>query len=424
MTNSPAALLASAFFAALMVSLSIKLWLLWRQIRHVAAHRNCVPSAFAERISLDDHRKAADYTLAKARAAFAPLLAETALIFWLTAGGGLQLIHESTAEQFDGLHYGVVLIVLTLALSSLVDLPFALHRQFVIEARFGFNRMSIGLFVSDLIKQATLSTALGVPLIYAVLWLMSHMGDAWWLYVWLLWTGFNLFILWAYPAFIAPLFNKFSLLTDANLIERIEKLLSRCGFRSKGLFVMDGSKRSAHGNAYFTGLGNNKRIVFFDTLIERLSPNETEAVLAHELGHFRHRHIIQRMALMFGGALGFLWLLAQLMQTDWFFSGLGVSVQNTALALLLFMFALPQFLFPLSPLGSMLSRRHEYQADRYAAQHASTRDLASALVKLYQDNAATLTPDPVYSSFYDSHPPAALRIRALQESSARSAELC
>lgn len=418
MPNSPAALLGSAFLAALLVSLSLKLWLLWRQMRHVAAHRANVPPAFADRIALADHQKAADYTLAKARHAILPIFVDLGLALWLTLGGGLQVLHEFAAVRVDGIHQGVALIALVALLSSLIDLPFALHRQFVIEARFGFNRMTLSLFVTDLFKQAALAAAFGLPLLYAVLWLMERMGDAWWLYVWLLWTGFNLLMLWAYPAFIAPLFNKFSPLSDAALVERIEKLLARCGFRSKGLFVMDGSKRSAHGNAYFTGLGNNKRIVFFDTLIERLSPAETEAVLAHELGHFRHRHIVQRMVLMFGGALGFLWLLAQLMHADWFFAGLGVSAQSTALALLLFSIALPPFLFPLSPLGSLLSRRHEYQADRYAARYAAADDLVSALVKLYQDNASTLTPDPVYSSFYDSHPPAALRIRALQTLSA------
>lgn len=421
MTTTPAALLGTAFLTALLISLSIKLWLLWRQMRHVAAHRATVPAAFADRISLTDHQKAADYTLAKARTAIAPLFTELGLVLWLTLGGGLEWLHTVTANHFSGLHYGVVLIVTTMMFFSIIDLPFSLHRQFVIEARFGFNRTTVGLFVTDLVKQTALSAALGIPLLYAVLWLMNQMGYAWWLYVWMLWTGFNLLMLWAYPAFIAPLFNKFSPLADAALAERIEKLLTRCGFRSKGLFVMDGSKRSAHGNAYFTGLGNNKRIVFFDTLIERLTPSETEAVLAHELGHFRHRHIVQRMVLMFGGALGFLYLLAQLMQAPWFFAGLGVTVQNTALALLLFMFALPPFLFPLSPMGSLLSRRHEYQADRYAAQHAAASELISALVKLYQDNAATLTPDPVYSSFYDSHPPAALRIRALQTATVSAA---
>ena len=410
-----------AFLTALVLSFSIKLWLLWRQMRHVTAHRAEVPEAFADRVSLAEHQKAADYTLAKARSSIFPTLTELVLVLGLTLGGGLQHLHEIVSAQFTGLHYGVALIVLTMTLFSLIDLPFALHRQFVIEARFGFNRMSLGLFMTDLIKQTALSAALGVPLLYCVLWLMNQMGDAWWMYVWALWTGFNLLMLWAYPAFIAPLFNKFSPLADTALAARIENLLSRCGFRSNGLFVMDGSKRSAHGNAYFTGLGNNKRIVFFDTLIERLTPSETEAVLAHELGHFRHRHIAQRMVLMFGGALAFLWLLAQLMHAPWFFAGLGVTTQNTALALLLFMFALPPFLFPLSPLSSLLSRRHEYQADRYAAKHTAATDLVSALVKLYQDNAATLTPDPVYSSFYDSHPPAALRIGALQNTTPSAA---
>jgi len=418
MTEPSAALLANAFLFALMLTLSIKLWLIWRQIHHVAMHRGQVPAAFAERIPLADHQKAADYTLAKSRAAVLPLIVDTFLLLWVTLGGGLQMLHEFLAQHLAGLHYGVALVVITMTLFSLIELPFSFHRQFVIEARFGFNRMTVGLFLTDLAKQTALSALLGIPLLYAVLWLMAGMGDSWWLYVWLLWAGFNLLMLWAYPAFIAPLFNKFAPLTDASLASRIEQLLKRCGFQSKGLFVMDGSKRSAHGNAYFTGLGNNKRIVFFDTLIERLSPTETEAVLAHELGHFRHRHVLQRMILMFGGALAFLWLLAQLMHAGWFFSGLGVSTQNTAIALLLFTFALPPFLFPLSPLGSLLSRRHEYEADRYAAQHAEAGELVSALVKLYQDNAATLTPDPVYSSFYDSHPPAALRIRALQQTAA------
>lgn len=418
MTEPYAALLANAFLFALMLTLSIKLWLIWRQIHHVVSHRGEVPAAFAELISLADHQKAADYTLAKSRAAVLPLITDTFLLLWITLGGGLQMLHEFLAQHLSGLHYGVALVVMTMTIFSLIDLPFSFHRQFVIEARFGFNRMTVGLFLTDLAKQTALSALLGIPLLYAVLWLMERMGDAWWLYVWLLWAGFNLLMLWAYPAFVAPLFNKFSPLTDARLASRIEQLLTRCGFQSKGLFVMDGSKRSAHGNAYFTGLGNNKRIVFFDTLIERLNPSETEAVLAHELGHFRHHHVLQRMILMFGGALAFLWLISQLMHAGWFFSGLGVSSQNTAIALLLFAFALPPFLFPLSPLGSLLSRQHEYEADRYAAQHADAGDLVSALVKLYQDNAATLTPDPVYSSFYDSHPPAALRIRALQQAAA------
>ena len=414
MAPDSARLFSLLFIAAVALSVALKLWLLARQAKHVATHRDRVPERFAERISLADHQKAADYTQAKIRLALPALAIETTLLLLLTLGGGLQWLHEHVSLAFDGHGYGVALVGVTLFLLSIADLPVTIWRQFVVEARFGFNRTTPRLFTVDLAKQAALSILLGAPLLYVVLVLMASMGEQWWLYVWGVWAAFNLLMLWAYPAFIAPLFNKFTPLEDASLRERIESLLGRCGFRSSGLFVMDGSKRSAHGNAYFTGLGRNKRIVFFDTLIERLSPQETEAVLAHELGHFHHRHVIKRVLIMFGAALAFLFALAQLMDTDWFFAGLGVAQGNTALALLLFALALPPFLFPLSPLGSLLSRRHEYEADRYAARNASPDMLVSALVKLYQDNAATLTPDPVYSSFYDSHPPAALRIRALE----------
>jgi STE24 endopeptidase len=417
---SPAAFTV-IFLLALLATLGLKFWLLARQVRHVGANRERVPAQFAERISLSDHQKAADYTVAKARLAVPAMLIDLGLVLALTLGGGLAAIHGEVSAELDGLTYGVVLIGSVLVLTSLVALPLSIYRQFVVEARFGFNRMTPALFAADLAKQIALAVVIGIPLLYAVLWLMAGMGGYWWLYVWLFWMGFNVLMLWAYPTIIAPLFNKFSPLADPELKARIEGLLARCGFRSNGLFVMDGSKRSSHGNAYFTGLGNNKRIVFFDTLIERLTPTETEAVLAHELGHFRHRHIIKRIVLVFAGALAFLWLLAQLMQTGWFYDGLGItdpSGHNTAMALLLFMLAVPPFVFPLAPLSSLLSRRHEYEADRYAAQHASADELVSALVKLYQDNAATLTPDPVYSTFYDSHPPAALRIRALQNSEA------
>lgn len=404
----------AVFLFALGLSLTLRLWLLARHARHVKRHQDSVPAQFAGKITPESHRKAADYTIAKARLAVPSLLIDLAIVIALTLGGGLQAIHEQLSGHFSGLTYGVALIGSVLVISSLIELPLSVYRQFVLEARFGFNRMTPSLFIADLFKQAMLSIALGVPLLYAVLWLMDGMGERWWLYVWLFWISFNLIMLWAYPTLIAPLFNKFTPLADASLKTRIEQLLERCGFRSNGLFVMDGSKRSSHGNAYFTGLGNNKRIVFFDTLIERLTPGETEAVLAHELGHFRHKHILQRIVIMFGGALCVLWLLAQLMQTEWFFTGLGVSTNNTAMALTLFMLAMPPFFFPLAPVSSLLSRRHEYQADRYAARYASANDLVSALVKLYQDNAATLTPDPLYSTFHDSHPPAALRIAALQ----------
>jgi len=300
-----------------------------------------------------------------------------------------------------------------LAISAIIDLPLALYRQFVIEEEFAFNRMTPRLFLADLLKQAALGVAIGTPVLLAVLWLMAQMGSLWWFYVWLFWCSFNLLILFIYPTWIAPLFNRFSPLDDAPLKARIEALLQRCGFASSGLFVMDGSRRSNHGNAYFTGFGKSNRIVFFDTLLGRLLPVEVEAVLAHELGHFKHRHVIKRIVLLFALSLAGLALLGQLIDADWFFNGLGVSVQNTALALILFFLVAPVFSFLLTPLISLLSRRHEFEADRYAADHASADDLVKALVKLYEDNAATLTPDPLHSLFYDSHPPAALRISRL-----------
>jgi len=296
----------------------------------------------------------------------------------------------------------------------LVDLPLSLYRTFVLEQRFGFNKMTWRLFVADLGREALLAAAIGLPVVFVVLWLMQRMGDLWWFYVWLFWLGFNLLVLLIYPSFIAPLFNKFSPLADQSLKERIESLLTRCGFRSSGLFVMDGSKRSSHGNAYFTGFGAAKRIVFFDTLIERLRPEEIEAVLAHELGHYRHHHVWKRIAAMALGMLGLFWLMGWLIGQAWFYEGLGMSAQSTAAALVLFSLVLPVFLFPLAPLASFVSRKHEFEADAYAARQARASDLVAALVKLYRDNAATLTPDPLYSKFYDSHPPAAIRVARLQ----------
>lgn len=307
----------------------------------------------------------------------------------------------------------MALIFSVMLISGVIDLPLALYTQFVIEEKFGFNRMTLKLFIVDLLKQTALGIAIGTPVLLAVLWLMAQMGSLWWLYVWLFWCAFNLLILFIYPTWIAPLFNKFTPLDNAPLKARIESLLQRCGFATSGLFVMDGSLRSNHGNAYFTGFGKTKRIVFFDTLLNRLQPAEVEAVLAHELGHFKHRHVIKRIVLLFGLSLGFLAALGQLMSADWFFNGLGVTTQNTALALILFFLVVPVFTFLLTPLMSLLSRRHEFEADRYAAAHASADDLVKALVKLYEDNAATLTPDPLHSLFYDSHPPAALRVERL-----------
>jgi len=396
------------------LTVAVRLWLKLRHIRFVAAHRNAVPADFAERIALPAHQKAADYTVDRSKTAIVGTLIEAALLLAFTLGGGLTALHDFWSIRLDGLTYGLAMIFSVMIISGLIDLPLSLYSQFVIEARHGFNRMTLGLFVTDLLKQTVLGIAIGAPVIAAVLWLMGAMGQYWWLYVWLFWSGFNLLIMFVYPTWIAPLFNKFSPLEDGEMKSRIEALLSRCGFRSSGLFIMDGSKRSSHGNAYFTGFGNTKRIVFFDTLLSRLEPPEVEAVLAHELGHFRKKHVVKRMVLMFAGSLGFLWLLGQLIDAPWFYAGLGVSAQNTTLALILFFLVMPVFTFLLTPLMSHLSRRHEFEADAYAAQHAAASDLIRALVKLYQDNASTLTPDPLHSLFHDSHPPAAQRIAHLQ----------
>ena len=401
------------FLAALALMIALRLWLGLRQITHILRHRDAVPPQFADRVSIYAHQKAADYSVTRTRFGRLGLAVEVAVLLAFTFGGGLQLLHDFWSARLDGLSYGVALIVSVMTISGLIDLPLSLYTQFVIEERFGFNRMTLRLFFSDLAKQLALGLIIGIPVLLAVLWLMTQMGANWWLYVWLFWCGFNLLILFIYPAWIAPLFNKFTPLEDDALKQRIEALLNRCGFASSGLFVMDGSKRSAHGNAYFTGFGKTKRIVFFDTLLKRLQPGEVEAVLAHELGHFKHRHVLKRIALLFAMSLAFLAILGQLMQAPWFFNGLGVQVQNTALALILFFLVVPVFTFLLTPLTSQLSRRHEFEADRYAAQQSSATDLANALVKLYEDNAATLTPDPLHSLFYDSHPPAAQRIERL-----------
>lgn len=402
------------FLAAFTLTLAARLWLKLRQIRHVAAHRGTVPAEFAERISLASHQKAAAYTIDRSRTAILGILSEAVLLLAFTLGGGLAALHGFWSTQFSGLAYGLAMIFSVIFISGLIDLPLSLYSQFVVEARHGFNRMTPTLFVTDLVKQTLLGVVIGAPVIAIVLWLMDAMGEHWWLWVWLFWSGFNLLLLFIYPTWIAPLFNKFTPLPDGDAKTRIEALLARCGFRSNGLFVMDGSKRSAHGNAYFTGFGDNKRIVFFDTLLARLSPGEIEAVLAHELGHFRKKHIVQRIALMFAGSLAFLWLLGQLIDAPWFYAGLGVPAQGTALALILFFLVVPLFLFPLAPLSSRWSRRHEFEADAYAAEHADAGELVRALVKLYDDNAATLTPDPLHSLFHDSHPPAAQRIAQLK----------
>lgn len=404
------------FLFALGAGLLTRLWLAQRQIRHVAGHRAAVPAAFAASIALDAHQKAADYTVARVRLGIVDLLISAALLLGLTVGGGLQALFALSAAVFTPgtLQHSVAFIAVVASVSWMVDLPLTVYRSFGLEARFGFNRLTPALFVADTLKGIVLSAVIGLPLISFVLWLMAAMGPLWWLYVWAFWLGFNLLVLLVYPTFIAPLFNKFQPLEDGPLKTRIEGLMERCGFRLSGLFVMDGSKRSAHGNAYFTGFGAAKRIVFFDTLLEKLAPTEVEAVLAHELGHYHHHHLWKRLTVIGAGSLMFFALLGHLAGQDWFFNGLGMQASGTAPTLVLFALVLPVFTFPLTPLMSMWSRRHEFQADAYAASQAPAAELVSALVKLYRDNASTLTPDPLYSSVYDSHPPAAIRIARLQ----------
>jgi STE24 endopeptidase len=410
-----ASLFTSIFIVTLALTTLAKFWLARRHLAHIAAHRNQVPDAFREQIPLASHQKAADYTSAKTRFSMLGMLFDAALLLLFTVAGGIQLIANLSQGWFSHpLMQGMATIVIVLILSSLLEAPFNLYRTFAIEARFGFNNMTFKLYLADALKGLLVGAVLGLPLLAGVLWLMGRMGEYWWLYVWGVWVVFNLLILFIYPTFIAPLFNKFNPLKDEAMKARIEALLTRCGFTTSGLFVMDGSKRSAHGNAYFTGFGKTKRIVFFDTLLARLNISEVEAVLAHELGHFKHRHVMKRIASTFAMSLGFLWLLAILMKTSWFYQGLGVSTPSTALALLLFFMVMPVLGFLLGPVMSAYSRKHEFEADAYAVKQTSAGDLVNALVKLYQDNAATLTPDPLYSKFYDSHPPAAVRIANLQ----------
>ncbi len=418
MTSCQFALL---FLAALALSTALRIWLDVRHLRHVVTHRERVPAEFADRIDLADHHKAADYTVVKLRLGLLEIVIDTLVLLALTFGGGLGLVDQSLGAWLgDGYPHGLALFACAGLIGFVVGLPASLYRTFRIEARFGFNKLTWPLWFADLAKGTALAALIGGPLLLAVLWLMDVMGRQWWLYVWLVWLGTNLLALLLYPTVIAPLFNKFTPLQDAQLKQRIESLLERCGFASSGLFVMDGSKRSAHGNAYFTGFGRAKRIVFFDTLLEKLAPQEIEAVLAHELGHFRHRHVIKRIALSAALSLAFLWLLGQLIDQPWFYAGLGVGSGNTAMGLLLFSMVLPVFLLPLAPLTSALSRKHEYEADAYAAKQTAAADLVAALVKLYRDNAATLTPDPVHSLFHDSHPPASQRIARLNRLPAKN----
>ena len=403
------------FLFALALSTSLRYWLALRHIRHIQAHRARVPAEFADSISLEAHHKAADYSIAKTRLGQLNLGIETVVLLAFTLGGGIDWLNGLWLGLLGpGLWQGTGLILSVFAISAVVELPLGLYRTFRIDARFGFNKMTAGLWLADLARQVLLGALFGIPLVLGVLWLMGRMGELWWLYVWGAWMAFNLLMLAIFPTFIAPLFNKFAPLEDGALKEKIGQLLAKCGFQAQGFYVMDGSKRSTHGNAYFTGFGKARRIVFFDTLLERLGHDEIVAVLAHELGHFKRHHIVKRIAMMAGISLAGLGLLGWLMDKSWFYQGLGVSAQGTATALLLFLLAMPVFTFLLQPLMSFYSRRHEFEADRYAAQNANAADLVRALVKLYNDNAATLTPDPLHSAFYDSHPPAAIRIAQLQ----------
>jgi STE24 endopeptidase len=416
---SPALSFTLAFVLALLASVATRLWLASRQARHVARHRDTVPAQFAERIPLSAHQRAADYTVARVRLGLLETVLGAAVLVGFTLLGGIGAIADLLREALPESPFWrqVLLVGAVAAIGGVIDLPLSVYRQFVLEKRFGFNRMTPGLFLADLLKGTALAIVLGTPLLIAVLWLMERAGQAWWLWAWALWVAFNLTVLVLYPTVIAPMFNRFVPLEPGPVRERVEGLLERCGFASKGLFVMDGSRRSAHGNAYFTGFGRGKRIVFFDTLLSRLDADEIEAVLAHELGHFKHRHILKRIVLTFAISLAGLWLLGWLSTQPWFYQGLGATPQaGDALggyALLLFFLAMPVFTFVLQPLSSWLSRRHEFEADAFAARQSSAEDLSRALVKLYEDNAATLTPDPVHSAFYDSHPPAAIRLARL-----------
>ena len=411
-------MLTLLFVVILLAMVGVRLWLANRQIRHVLSHRPEVPAEFATRIGLASHQKAADYTTARVRLGMLELVFDAAVLVGLTLLGGLQTIDlwVSSLTTHDLLRQ-VLLIVVVSVLLGIIGLPFSLYRQFKLEAKFGFNRMTPGLFVGDMLKGLLLGLALGLPLLAAILWLMAEAGTYWWLWAWGLWCGFNLLVLFIYPTWIAPFFNKFTPLTDETLASSIRALAERCGFTLNGLFVMDGSKRSGHSNAYFTGFGKNRRVVFFDTLLERLTPDEIIAVLAHELGHFKHKHILKRIVFSFAGALFFFAVLGWLAQQSWFYTDLGVIPQlggrNDGMALLLFSMVIPVFAFAFTPLFSWFSRRDEFQADRFATQQSSAEQLVSALVKLVDDNASTLTPDPAHSAFYDSHPPTPIRIRHL-----------
>jgi STE24 endopeptidase len=420
-----ASTLTLVFAAALLASLGLKFWLATRQMRHVAAHRNAVPPAFAATITLAAHQRAADYTLAKARFGLLMMAFGAAVLLGWTLLGGIDTLNaalrDAVQPRWGSMAYQLALLAGFALIGGALDLPFELYSTFRIEQQFGFNRMTWKLYVADMLKGLFVGALIGLPIAALMLWIMGAAGGLWWLWAWGAWMVFNLLVLVLYPTVIAPLFNKFVPLADESLKARVQALMARCGFAAKGLFVMDGSKRSAHANAYFTGFGASKRVVFFDTLLNKLSPGEVEAVLAHELGHFKHKHVIKRIASMFAISLVGFALLGWLSTQVWFYAGLGVrpsvGAPNDAVALLLFLLVTPVFGYFVSPLFAQLSRRHEFEADAYACKQSSGGDLASALLKLHEDNASTLTPDPVYVRFYYSHPPASERLAALARAS-------
>ena len=402
------------FLAMLLISTLMRLYLSQRQINYVAQHRTKVPDSFVENISLDDHQKAADYTTTKVKFGRLPLFYDVALLLIWTVGGGLEwLDHNVIAYGLNPMMTGIAVILVYSLISALLDLPFSIYSTFVIEEKFGFNKTTVKTFITDMIKGSALGLVIGVPLLYVILWLMEQAGEQWWVYTWLVLSSFSLLMMWIYPTWIAPIFNKFEPLEEGETLNRITSLLKRCGFNSNGIFVIDGSKRSSHGNAYFSGFGRNKRIVFFDTLLKMLNDDELEAVLAHELGHFKKKHIIKGMIISFATTLCGLAILAWLMKAEWFYTSLGISQSSTYMALLLFTLIMPVFTFVFQPLFSIFSRKNEFEADAFAAQQTDAKHLIHALVGLYRENASTLTPDPLYSAFYDSHPPAPVRIAHL-----------
>ena len=393
------------------------LWLNVRQDKAVIKSYEQVPSEFSKKITLKEHQKAAEYTQAKLTVNHFEVMFSTVVLLAWTIGGGMNWLDSIWQGLTDNVLYlGIGFIISLMIIGSLIDLPFSVYRTFVLEQRFGFNKTDSKTFVVDLFKEISLTLVIGLPLIYAVLYLMGEMGEYWWLYVWLVLTSFSLLMFWLYPTYIAPIFNKFKPLDNAELKVKIDNLIERTGFKSDGVFVMDGSKRSSHGNAYFTGIGKNKRIVFFDTLLEGMDDQEVEAILAHELGHFHHKHIRKHMINSFTITLAGLALLGYLINQPWFFHGLGVNTMSNHTALILFTLTMPVFSFFIAPISNYLSRKHEFEADAFAAKHTNADDLVSSLVKLYRDNAATLTPDKIYSAFHDSHPSASIRIAHLKSS--------